>query len=80
LDTKPDNVPTYAEHTMEHVQEETQRLKDLYLPPGYGNELGQLVVYDPVNEEVHLTGLYGLAGFCQNFGGYWYDGEDGYFY
>ncbi len=73
-------VPACAEPTMEDVQQERQSLMDAYLPPGYGNELGQLVVYDPVNDEVHLTGLDGLAGFCHEFGGYSFDGGDGNWY
>jgi len=73
-------VPAYAEHTMEHVAEETQRLKDLYLVPGYGNEAGQLEVYDPLTEQAQLLGLYGLAALCTNYGGYWYVAEDGYYY
>jgi hypothetical protein len=73
-------TPALAEHNMEHVREETERLKELYLPPGYGNEAGQIVLYNPVTDEVHLAGLHGPMTFCNQFGGYWYDGEDGYFY
>jgi len=73
-------APAFAEHTMEHVQQERQSLMDAYLAPGYGNELGQLVVYDPIFDETHLMGLYGLAALCQNYGGYYFVAEDGYYY
>ncbi len=65
-------APAFAEHTMEHVQQEMQSLMDAYLPPEYGNELGQLVVYDPIYGEYNLRGLYGLAAHCANYGGYYY--------
>jgi hypothetical protein len=74
------SAPALAEHNIEHVRESTERLKELYLPPGYGNELGQLVIYHPFTDEVHLSGLHGMIQDCQYFGGYWYEAEDGHLY
>jgi hypothetical protein len=62
-------LPVSAEHTAEHVQQTTQNLMDAYLPPGYGSEQG-----------IDGMPLYTLASLCQNYGGYWYDGQDGYYY
>ena len=73
-------APAFAEHNMEHVEQERQSLMEAYLPPGYGNELGQLRIYDPIREEVILMGLYGPASLCHNYGGYWYEAEDGQLY
>jgi hypothetical protein len=73
-------LPALAEHNEEHRVQEAQALKDSYLVPNYGNDYGQLVVYDPLTEAYQLLGLYGLAALCQNYGGYHYDGGDGYSY
>jgi hypothetical protein len=48
------SAPALAEHNIEHVREETERLKDLYLVPGYGNEAGQIVTCDPYTEDSTL--------------------------
>jgi len=36
-----------------------------------------LYVWDPIAGNAHDTGLYGLVAFCQNYGGYYYLGDDG---
>jgi hypothetical protein len=73
-------LPAAAEHNMEHVYETTQSLKDAYLPPGYGSETGIINAYDPISGYVRPIGLHGTAYFCQNYGGYYFDGGDGYLY
>jgi len=49
-----------------------------YLPPGWGDK--PITTYNPIYLEWHVTGGHGLLAWCQNYGGYWYDGEDGYVY
>ena len=49
----------------------------------WAHPMGQvtpLYAWDPVNGYAHDTGLYGLVGFCQNYGGYYYLGDDGAWY
>ena len=49
----------------------------------WAHPMGQvtpLYAWDPVNGYAHDTGLYGLVGFCQTYGGYYYMGEDGSWY
>ncbi len=65
---------------MEHGEKDRQRLMDLYPPPGYGNEFGQLVVHDPIFDDAHLMGLYDLASLCQLYGRYYYVAEERYYY
>src|SRR5215216_1304257 len=71
-------TPALAEHTAEHVQQETQRLMDAYLPPGYGDHRGVYGI-DPLGEPRQLY-LYTLAGMCQNYGGYYFWAGDDYYW
>ena len=71
-------APVSAEHTAEHVQQTTQNLMEAYLPPGYGDASG-IDGVDPYGVARRLY-LYDLAAICQNYGGYYFDGGDGYYY
>ena len=72
-------LPALAEHNSEHVQQTTQALMDAYLPPGYGSYSG-IAGVDPLSGYMRQLFLYDLAAICQNYGGYYYDGGDGYVY
>jgi len=71
-------LPAAAEHNAEHVAQTTANLQEAYLPPGAG-PLMSLYGIGRYGEERTLY-LYDLAALCQNQGGYYYYGADGYWY
>ena len=65
-------VPALADHSPVHS---VQQVREFILPPGYTHE-SEVWVYE-TGGFGDAVGLYGLMGFCRNYGGYWYY-EDGY--
>ena len=62
------------------AQSGCERARECGWDLAWAHPMGQvtpLYVWDPVNGYAHDTGLYGLVGFCQNYGGYYYLGDDG---
>ena len=49
------------------------------MPAGSEGVTG-LYVWDPLTDTPGYRGLYGLAAFCHNQGGYYYYAEDGAYY
>jgi len=47
-----------------------------YLPPGSPN-VPSVYAWDYLTGQYRPIGQYGLAAFCQNYGGYWFMAEDG---
>ncbi len=47
-----------------------------YLPEGSPN-IPAIIAWDYLTGQYRLIGQYGLAAFCQNYGGYYYMAEDG---
>ena len=73
-------APALAEHSIAHDEQTRQRLTERFLPPGEGDALGNIVAYDPIYSQWHLTGLHELGALCNNFDGYWYQSVDGDWY
>ena len=63
-------LPAAAEHNAEHVQQETQRLQNTYLPPGVG-PLMSLYGVDAFGVKRTMS-LHDLAYTCYSQGGYYY--------
>jgi hypothetical protein len=50
------------------------------MPDPDGQTRTSLYAWDPIAGYAHETGAYGLVAFCQNYGGYYYMGDDGAWY
>ena len=67
-----------AEHTAEHVAQETARLQAAYLPPGAGDSMGVYGV--DIYRTYRALSLHDLGFLCNYQGGYYYYAEDGGYY
>jgi hypothetical protein len=72
-------LPAWAQSGCEIAHECASDYADRgWVPPGYENS-AQLYAWDYLTQTPRMIGLYGLAAFCYNYGGYYYV-EDGAYY